>query len=108
VWTELFRRGEADRPPDQSELWPYWLYCWNDGEEAQIERHVPALPLSRDRIRALELQRSLMLYRSVLGQARQEDLLRVLAERVPEERHGEVAELLRVDLTPPNSHLSLS
>ena len=103
VWAELFRRGEADRPPDQSELWPYWLYSWNDGdgEEARIERHVPALPLSRDRIRAIELQRSLMLYRSVLGQARQEDLVKVLAGRVPEDRHNEVATLLRIDLAPP-------
>lgn len=103
IWTELFRRGEADRPPGQSELWPYWLYCWDDadGDEARIERHVPALPLSRDRIRALELQRALTLYRSVLGQARQEDLVKVLAERVPEGRHGEIAEMLRIDLTPP-------
>ena len=40
-----------------------------------LERHVLALPLRRDEERLHRLQRSLALYRSVLGQPRQEELV---------------------------------
>ena len=107
-WSDLFVEGEADRPADQTELWPYWIYDRDGGSEsagargvAQIERHVLALPLSRDRARFEALLHALTLYRSVLGQARQEDLVHLLAERVPVADRELVAELLRVDLSPP-------
>lgn len=105
-WAALFLRGEEDRPAGQSELWPYWIYPGGDNGDAggdpwaRIERHVLALPLSRDLVRLGELLRSLTLYRSVLGQARQEDLVRLISERVPVEEHERVAELMRIDLSP--------
>lgn len=104
-WRSLFELGAAERPAGQSELWPFWVYTpdrkSSEQPTAMIERHVPSLPLSRDRRRLEVVRQSLTLYRSVFGQARQEDLLHLLAERVPAERHEEVSELLRIDLTPP-------
>jgi hypothetical protein len=53
--------------------------------EAKIERHVPALPYSREVERLHELCRSLAIYRMVFGQNRQEDLIQYLLAAVPEE-----------------------
>jgi hypothetical protein len=70
---------------------------------ARIERHVPALPLSRDRERIDVLRRSLAAYRMVFGQARQEDLLTYLLTQAPGERVERLAQELRIDLEPPRT-----
>jgi hypothetical protein len=80
---------------------PYWIYPLEDG--AKIERHVPALPLSRDRDRMSALRRSLAAYRMVFGQARQEDLLSYLLARFTDEEVSSYAETLRIDLQPPTN-----
>ena len=68
---------------------------------AFIERHVPALPLSSDTERLASLRKSLAVYRMVFGQARQEELLAYLLDRVPEEDRHRLAADLRIDLSPP-------
>ena len=77
---------------------PYWIYEVEDG--AYIERHVPTLPLSKDRIRMEALSRSLAVYRMVFGQPRQDDLLAYLTSRVPEGVIQAKLDELRVDLSP--------
>jgi hypothetical protein len=105
VWRRVFELAEADRPAGLSELWPFWIYTpsgpGTNGSPAMIERHVLALPLSRDQRRFAELRHALTLYRSVLGQARQEDLLEVLSSRIDPDDWDRVVQLLRIDLTPP-------
>ena len=76
-WAGMFGAAEATRPPEGSEIWPFWVYPVEGG--AKIERHVPALPLSRDVARLERVRRMGALYRMVFGQMRQEDLLGVLA-----------------------------
>lgn len=78
---------------------PFWIYPVENG--ARIERHVPALPLSRDRAHLAALKRSLAVYRMVFGQPRQEDLLEFLLRVLPEDEVEAVAEELRIDLSPP-------
>jgi len=78
---------------------PFWIYPVDGG--ARIERHVPALPLSRDLDRLGTLRRSLAAYRMVFGQPRQEDLLAYLLEHLPEVDVDRVADELRIDLSPP-------
>jgi hypothetical protein len=70
-------------------------------EGATIERHVPALPLSRDLDRLAALRRSLAVYRMVFDQPRQEDLLEYLLGHLPKERVKQILDELRVDLSPP-------
>jgi hypothetical protein len=70
---------------------------------AAIERHVPALPLSRDVARLSSLRKSLAVYRMVFGQARQEELLAYLLDRVPEPERQRLAEDLRIDLSAPQA-----
>jgi len=41
--------------------------------------------------------------RYFFGQARQEDLLRYLSDRIPEESLQEILERLQVDLSPPRA-----
>jgi hypothetical protein len=97
-WEALFMAGKRDRRDGLGDLVPFWIYP--EGE-ARIERHVPALPLSRDRQRAHSLQKSLAIYRMVFGQSRQEDLAAYLMSRLDKGLNKEELDKLRIDLSPP-------
>jgi hypothetical protein len=101
VWDTLFTSGARDRPPDATDLVPYWVYATEGG--ARIERHVPCLPLSRDAARRDALRRSLAVYRMVFGQPRQEDLVDYLLTRVQPEELARAVDELRIDLSPPGA-----
>jgi hypothetical protein len=99
VWETVFGLGHDRRAPEKNDLVPYWIL----GGDAKIERHVPALPFSREVERLYGLRRTLAIYRMVFGQSRQEDLITYLLAQVPEEdREGIVAEL-QIDLSPISS-----
>ncbi|KHL18344.1 helicase-like protein [Mumia flava] len=92
-WEAMFSLAAADsRAQGLSDLSPYWVFPRADG--AAIERYVPSLPLSKERHALSRLMRTVGAYRLVLGQPRQEDLLRYLGDRV-----GDLEDL-RIDLTP--------
>lgn len=98
IWATLFKLAKTDRSPHISDLVPYWVYPLGDG--AKIERHVPALPLSRDHAQLGELRRSLAVYRMVFGQNRQEDLLAYLTTQLRPEQLERAMNEARVDLSP--------
>lgn len=79
----MFDTACRDRDPSESEIVPLWVYTSADG--AKIERHIPALPSSREVGQASALKRSLVLYRLAFGQPRQEDLLEYLADQMDPE-----------------------
>lgn len=97
AWGVLFEIARESSPTDHG-LVPYWLFPLPDG--AHIERHVPALPLSRDAQQLESLKRSLAVYRMVFGQPRQDDLLTFLLERLSPERLKQIEPKLRIDLAP--------
>ena len=97
VWHALFEAAR-ELSADAGGLVPYWLFPLEDG--AYIERHVPALPLSRDASQLEALKRSLAVYRMVFGQPRQDDLMTFLLERCSPETLKEIEPLLRIDLSP--------
>jgi hypothetical protein len=99
-WEVLFNVGKINRNTEASDLVPFWVFPLENG--AKIERHVPALPLSRELERIAALRRSLVVYRMVFGQTRQEDLLAYLLVHLPESDIPKVARDLRIDLSPPN------
>jgi len=96
-WDTVFEVARKCAPTDHG-LVPYWLFPVEDG--AHIERHVPALPLSRDAAQLEALRRSLAVYRMVFGQPRQDDLMAFLLERLSREQLEAIEPLLRVDLSP--------
>ncbi|MDA0698837.1 MAG: helicase-related protein [Chloroflexi bacterium] len=98
-WAHLFAIGVAARAPDATDLVPYWVLDVPNG--AKIERHVPAMPHSRDARRLELLRRSLAVYRMVFGQARQEDLLASLLGRFSEHDLAALMQQLKIDLSPP-------
>jgi hypothetical protein len=100
-WRSMFHAAVAARDVTATDLVPFWVFQIENG--ARIERHVPALPLSRDANRADMLRRALALYRMAFGQARQEDLIEYLQQRIPPEAIPAVANELRIDLSPPKS-----
>ena len=88
-WTDVFAAAQEGRTADASDIEPFWV-CTRPGG-AVIERYVPALPLSRETQQHQRLLRTVGAYRMVIGQPRQDDLVRYV---------GEDAEWLEVDLTP--------
>jgi hypothetical protein len=100
-WISMFREARTAAEGDDSDLVPYWVYSVENG--AQIERYVPALPLSRDAGHYERLKRSLTLYRMAFGQSRQEDLIAFLQQNVPAEARAQAAAEMTIDLTPPRS-----
>ncbi|WP_428273526.1 helicase-related protein [Candidatus Palauibacter sp.] len=97
VWHALFEAARR-QSVNGGGLVPYWLFPLENG--AYIERHVPALPLSRDASQLEALKRSLAVYRMVFGQPRQDDLMTFLLERCSPETLKEIEPSLRIDLSP--------
>lgn len=97
-WKELFNLAEVSRLPEQNDLIPYWIYEIEEGYK--IIRHVPALPLSRELSTHDNLKRSLVAYRMVFGQPRQEDLLKYLETRLETDLELQELERFRINLEP--------
>lgn len=100
-WQWMFDRAKTDRDSSANDLVPYWVFPG----EASIDRHVPTLPLSKERQRLAQLQRSLAMYRIVFGQSRQDDLIAFLEQHCPEEQREAMIRELHIDLRPPESKL---
>jgi hypothetical protein len=98
VWETAFELGRTRRSAGENDLVPYWLFPG----DAKIERHVPALPFSREVERLHELLRALAIYRMVFGQSRQEDLITYLLARIPQDNRDEIVAELQIDLSPRN------
>ena len=98
VWEAAFELARANRT-EKSDIVPYWVFPG----DAKIERHVPALPFSREVERLNDLCRSLAIYRMVFGQSRQEDLIQYLLATVPEEQQLKITDQLKIDLSPGGS-----
>jgi len=104
AWETAFTLGKCRRPTDENDLVPYWLFPG----DAKIERHVPMLPFSREVERLQGLRRSLVIYRMVFGQSRQEDLISYLLTHIPESEQAAIVAELQIDLTPPNRDKDVS
>lgn len=78
--------------PELGEFSPWWIYPG----AARVERMIVHFPLSREDAQYERLRDSLTLYRMMLGQPRQEDMMELLKQRGVTE--SQVAQL---DLRPP-------
>jgi hypothetical protein len=94
-WNDLFRNA-TEHSGHASDISPYWVFPG----DAFIERHVPALPLSREAARLPALRASLVVYRMVFGQPRQDDLLEHVKRTVPESDLAQLSRELYIDLEP--------
>ena len=103
-WLKLFEMGDQDHSTKSRGLMPYWIYSIPGG--AKIERHVPALPLSRDWQKLNALRKSLVVYRMVFGQARQEDLVEYLLAHLPDDQVVRLSKDLQINLAPPRYNLN--
>ncbi|WP_062287467.1 helicase-related protein [Demequina phytophila] len=89
-WADVFAAAVASRSGEDSEVVPFWVFAPEGG--AKIERYVPALPLSRELQHYRRLLRTVVAYRQLLGQPRQDELIQAL---------GQASEWMRIDLSPP-------
>jgi hypothetical protein len=97
-WHAVFEHARTNREQTANDLVPYWVYPIEGG--AVIERHVPALPLSRDAQRLQTLRRALAVYRMVFGQPRQDELLEYLMSQLTAEDAVARLDEVRIDLGP--------
>jgi helicase-like protein len=105
-WKSIFRAAQESRAGEECDLFPFWI---SPNGDSKIERHMLVLPESREKSRYASLRRSLVLYRMVFGQNRQEDLVAYLQTRLPESEVQRIADLCHINLSPPPvSEASLS
>ncbi|MFX0199534.1 MAG: helicase-related protein [Candidatus Hodarchaeota archaeon] len=97
-WEVLFKLAHDNREEGLNDLVPFWTYPVEDGYK--IRRHVPIFPLSRDREHLEYLMKTLVAYRMVLGQPRQEDLVNYLGNRFEEGLNSDEFLKYRIDLSP--------
>jgi hypothetical protein len=102
-WRHLFQQAVKDRPPEVNDLVPFWIYEADELEDRafKIEREIPVFPLSREISRMEQLKMSLVAYRSVIGQPRQQELLAFLAARLGQDQIRELVSNSLIDLSPP-------
>jgi hypothetical protein len=98
VWKNLFALAVSKREKDLNDLVPFWIY---EGKYF-IERQLPLLPFSREITQIRLLQKSLVAYRSVIGQSRQQELLETIVSQLSEEQLSEIAKAYSIDLSPPH------
>ena len=97
-WAHAFVLAARDRDPEAGDLVPFWIYPSEGG--ARIERHVLALPLSRELDRLETLRSALAVYRLAFGQARQDDVVAHLVQRLGQDGAQALAAELRINLQP--------
>jgi len=96
-WKQLFAKAIADRDENINDLIPFWIF---EGDH-KIERVIPMFPLSREVGHLERLKKSLVVYRSIFGQPRQEELIEFMRENLPPEEVKAMFEYATVDLSPP-------
>lgn len=100
LWDNLFNIALKERESGANDLIPFWIF---DQGKAKIQRHIPAMPMSREKNQKIALSRSLAVYRLVFGQPRQEDLINFISSQVGGDIEGiKIDKILncRIDLTP--------
>lgn len=103
AWEQLFECARKARLKSDNDLVPYWVY---EEGKYKIERMIPVLPLSREIYRLEQLKKSLVTYRSVIGQPRQQELLEALnSQHIIDELQNNNSNLL-IDLSPPSEDIS--
>jgi hypothetical protein len=92
-WEAAF--DAAGDHPELGEFSPWWIYPG----DARVERLIVNFPLSRDESQYERLRNSLTLYRLMLGQPRQEDMMELL-----QQRGVSADEVIQLDLRPPRGN----
>lgn len=98
VWGTVFQMALDDRDRESNDLEPFWVV--NSVNAVKINRHVLVPILSWESQALPHLRRSLVLYRMVFGQARQEDLLEFIQRRTENSEILDELADLRIDLSP--------
>ena len=70
-WIEKFKNAREDKGCD---LETFWLFTTEDAIQ-KIERVVPIIPLSKEAQKYIHLKSQLKLYRTAIGQERQDDIM---------------------------------
>ena len=100
-WNELFAMAVAQRPADDGEMVPYWVFHRDRRRSNAMCRSYRSAGRGGP---APKLRKTLAAYRLAFGQPRQEELVEFLGENLSDE---ELARL-RIDLSPPEASPSVA
>lgn len=98
-WEYIFSRAVDERDPKHNDLVPFWVFELENGGY-KINRHIPVLPFSREIQKQDDLRNSLVAYRMVFGQPRQEDLVNYLKSRFDSDFNKNELLKYKINLSP--------
>lgn len=105
---ELLRLFPSGTQRFKHGLYPHWIYQPAREDGQILTRHLAFYTRSRDAIRYRDLKDALSLYRLVLGQPRQQDIIESLLKMFPEANRSDLGKALvkyTINLSPiPEGH----
>ncbi len=111
VWARLFeilRLYPSGTQRFKHGLYPHWIYQPTKEDGQMLRRHLAFYSRSRDARRYADLKDALRLYRLVLGQPRQQDIIESLLKMFPEANPSDIGKALvkyTINLSPvPKGH----
>ena len=100
-WDLMFAKVVEEVGKGSGGIRPYWILDTDKGYK--IERCIPMMPLSSEIGRLEWLKKTLVAYRSVIGQPRQQDLVEYLAQNMSTEEMEWFTNSVSIDLSPPTT-----
>jgi hypothetical protein len=111
IWARLFellRLHPSGTQRFKHGLYPHWIYQPAKEDGQMLRRHLAFYSRSRDALRYEDLKDALRLYRLVLGQPRQQDIIESLLKMFPEANPSDIGKALvkyTINLSPiPKGH----
>lgn len=111
IWARLFellRLYPSGTQRFKHGLYPHWIYQPAKEDGQMLRRHLAFYSRSRDALRYADLKDALRLYRLVLGQPRQQDIIESLLKMFPEANPSDIGKALvkyTINLSPiPKGH----
>ena len=98
IWSEMFRKAEADKPKDKCDLIPFWHL--QGTEEQNIKTIIPIYQYSKDFDKLRYIKSVLGNYRLTFGQPRQEELIYTLKSLMVDDETKEMLRSLIINLSP--------
>ena len=106
VWArifELLRTHPSGTQRFKHGLYPHWIYQPANQDGQMLRRHLAFYSRSRDALRYEDLKDALSLYRLVLGQPRQQDIIESLLKMFPKANRSDIGKALlkyTINLSP--------
>lgn len=98
IWDSLYEIAEQNKQSNQCDLVPFWIMP--DQDKFKLKTIIPMYLYSKDFDKLRTIKTVLRNYRLTFGQARQEELIEILSEKLNEEQLELINRELFINLSP--------